>query len=183
MTTTSVRSRSAAARSVQRTVDHSPALSQQFAPVREKLGVVVLTHGMRFEARPNVDMHAVGILSGRGRNTQGIGARLRPGQTARARKTPAAMNTRCRIVIPNLVQVLAVTDSLSYWYSGFSESVSQRLAGDSARNNCRIVPLRFLTAVGPPWRRLDAGPREAIHFPGPLPRYSSELLDNLPPAE
>jgi hypothetical protein len=48
---------------MQSTVDHGPMFRQNFAPVSKKLRVIMLTRKVRLQARPNVDVHAIGILA------------------------------------------------------------------------------------------------------------------------
>ena len=48
---------------VQCAIDNRAALGEEFAPVRQKLRIVVLARKVRFETRPDVNVHAVGVLT------------------------------------------------------------------------------------------------------------------------
>jgi hypothetical protein len=48
---------------VQSAIHNRAMLGENFAPVRQKLRVVVLTVAVGLEARPNVYMHALGVLA------------------------------------------------------------------------------------------------------------------------
>src|SRR3954469_9666586 len=48
---------------MQRTVNNCTVLCQKLAPVGEELRIVVLARKMGLQARPEVDMHSVRILS------------------------------------------------------------------------------------------------------------------------
>lgn len=48
---------------VERSIDDGAVLGEQLAPVAEELGIVVLAGLMRFESGPDVDVHAVRVLS------------------------------------------------------------------------------------------------------------------------
>ena len=47
---------------MQAAVDNRAVLGQDFAPIREKLRVVMLPGLMRLQARPKIDVHAIRIL-------------------------------------------------------------------------------------------------------------------------
>ena len=51
------------ARGMQRAIDDGSAFGQKLAPIGKELRVIVLTRQMRFKSGPDVNVHAVGILS------------------------------------------------------------------------------------------------------------------------
>src|SRR5579875_2080231 len=48
---------------MQSAIDHRAVFGQDFAPIRKKLRIVVFAGQMRFQAGPNIDVHAVWILA------------------------------------------------------------------------------------------------------------------------
>src|SRR5580692_11011503 len=51
------------ARRVKGAIDHGAVIRQHFAPVGQKLRIVVLSNAMRFESTPHINMHAIGVLT------------------------------------------------------------------------------------------------------------------------
>ena len=114
---------------MQRAIDDGPMLRQQLAPVGKKLRVIVLAHGMGFEARPDIDVHAVGILARRCRHARRIAAALREGGSSHQEQT---CGTECQArdghSRPGAISSGRHNSPSCRQLCGFSESVSQRVA-------------------------------------------------------
>ena len=81
------------ARGMQRAVHNGPVLGQHFAPVREKLRVVMLAHIVGLQPRPDIYVHAVAVLAGRQGRAPWTG---RHGRLARTRRAGSARRATTR---------------------------------------------------------------------------------------